>query len=48
MEVSWDDLTQRHAFPVSHVWLAELFSSAINNCFVQCYVWNKASFIFFF
>lgn len=29
MEISWDDLTQRHVFLVHHVWLAELLSSLV-------------------
>lgn len=48
--ISWDDLTQWHVFlgPPCLAGGTRFSYSVINNCLVQCCVWNKASFIFFF
>lgn len=50
MEVSGADLTQRHVFssPPCLAGGTLVLSSVINNCLVQCYVWNTASFLSFF
>lgn len=46
--LGWSDTAACFSGPPCLAGGTPVLSSVINNCLVRCYVWNKASFLFFF